>query len=455
MYRSEQDYNAAIKAYKQALHWDPNNLQILRDLSMLQIQMRDWDGFVSTRNTLLTLKSNAKVNWLAFGVGRHLNGDLEGAVQVIDIYLGTLSEGSAELGRSFESSELALYKNQILAELDPQRALTHLDDCRGIVVDKGAWWMRRAECQIVLGDYASALASVTAMLDRGMTEDHRVHSLYMCAVLEVEGDVCRQVLQLKGTNTLATMIPLSNEQIAKLNETYAELVAKYPQSKAMQRIPTQWKEGQDLMEALAARCRMDLPRGVPSLCDELLSYVVSEKANGRLYRTKDPVELRAHPTYQAICQMADSFVAAEENDSDTRLWALFLRARLHEEATEYAPGLALAEKCLELSPELVDLYELKARLLQGAGDVKAAAACVDQGREKDLQDRYINNLTTKFFLQAGMEKEAVDRISLFTKHEGNARQNLFDMQCSWFELEYGACMARKKSWGPALKQYCT
>lgn len=34
-----------MKAYKQALRLDRDNMQILRDLSLLQIQMRDLDGY--------------------------------------------------------------------------------------------------------------------------------------------------------------------------------------------------------------------------------------------------------------------------------------------------------------------------------------------------------------------------------------------------------------------------
>lgn len=43
--RSEKKYDEAMKAYKQALRLDRDNMQILRDLSLLQIQMRDLDGY--------------------------------------------------------------------------------------------------------------------------------------------------------------------------------------------------------------------------------------------------------------------------------------------------------------------------------------------------------------------------------------------------------------------------
>ena len=115
----------------------------------------------------------------------------------------------------------------------------------------------------------------------------------------------------------------------------------------------------------------------------------------------------------------------------------------------------MLDRCLEHTPTAVDVYELKARLLRAAGDIKAAVDILDQGRDLDRQDRYINNQTTRYMLLAGMEEDALKRISLFTRHEGNPEQNLFDMQCSWYELELAACLRRKEEWGRSLKKFGT
>lgn len=40
-----QEVRRAIKCYRNALKWDKDNIQILRDLSLLQIQMRDLEGY--------------------------------------------------------------------------------------------------------------------------------------------------------------------------------------------------------------------------------------------------------------------------------------------------------------------------------------------------------------------------------------------------------------------------
>ena len=469
LHRSDHDYNEAIKAYKQALKVDPKNLQILRDLSMLQIQLRDMDGFAVTRNTLLALKPNAKINWMAFGLARHLSGDLVGAVAVIDIYLGTLTEGSAELGRSYESSELALYKNQLLAEQNEYaKALQHLDECAAVTVDRGAWLMMRAEYQVRLRQFENAIATIHQLLDRGMTEDHRIHSLYQCALLQIEEKgVLDPVLRLRGTQTLVTFMPLAEEQISILRQAYEhELPGQYPKSAAIQRIAISMMDDASFRQSIDARCRSDLRRGVPSLCAELQSYLwtSSDKTN-RFVRTIDPVDVRRHARYQLFVTLVDEYIShlersgrfaadsAEEEEPSTLFWAWYLRAGLHEMAGEYVEGLARMDQCLQHTPTAVDAYEMKARLWKLSGNISAAVACLDRGRDLDRADRYINNQTTRYMLQAGMEQEALQRISMFTRHEGNPEQNLYDMQCSWYELELAACLARKGDWGRSLKKY--
>jgi len=467
LHRSDRNYNEAIKAYKQALRIDPENLQILRDLSLLQIQMRDLAGFAVTRHTLLTLKSNAKINWLSFALAKHLTGDLRGAISVIDTYLGTLTEGSPELERGFESSELAMYRNTILGEIPDNynEALEHLADCEGVVLDRGAWLMTQATYQLYLGQYDDARQTFLAMFERGACDEYRVHSGYMCAVLKLDPATCEEALNLDGMDTVASSMKLTDAQKQTLLEAYrGELLSMMPKSPSVQRIPLTLLEGDEFRTAIDAYCRKALTRGVPSLCSDLSSFLVAEK-DGRYRRIVDPADVKNSSTYQTLVEMTDAFIASLEANAkfsaddekeelpSTILWTWFLRAGLHELAGEYTEGISLLDKCLEHTPTAVDVYELKASLLNAAGDINSAVECLDKGRELDKQDRYINNQTTKYMLQAGMQETALERISLFTRHEGNPEQNLFDMQCSWYELELADSLQRKEEWGRSLKKY--
>lgn len=44
--------------------------------------MRDYAGFIETRQTLLHLKASNRNNWISFAIAHHLNKDYDLAVQV-------------------------------------------------------------------------------------------------------------------------------------------------------------------------------------------------------------------------------------------------------------------------------------------------------------------------------------------------------------------------------------
>ncbi len=163
-YRAEHKYNDAVKCYTQALKFDPNNQQIMRDLANLQVQRRLYDGFTETRRKILVSKSNLRPNWIAYAIGNHLSGSHEKAISILDAFQKTTeSENSKQekktLDEKFEDSELRLYRNQLLVESGQyEKALTHLKEIESEVVDKQFWHETRGSLLIKTGKKAEAEA---------------------------------------------------------------------------------------------------------------------------------------------------------------------------------------------------------------------------------------------------------------------------------------------------------
>ncbi|POM66169.1 N-terminal acetyltransferase A complex subunit nat1-like protein, partial [Phytophthora palmivora] len=111
------------------------------------------------------------------------------------------------------------------------------------------------------------------------------------------------------------------------------------------------------------------------------------------------------------------------------------------------------EKCIKQDSTLLDFLQRKARILKHMGDLNKAADVMVEGRKLDLADRYINNKATEYLLHADRVEEADATIALFTRHEGDPQQNLFDMQCMWYEIECGKSQLRQKKYGLALKRF--
>ena len=557
LHRSSHNYDEAIKAYKQALRIDLDNLQILRDMGLLQIQMRDLAGFRDTRLRILTLRPNSKVHWLTYAMSLHVGGDPNGAAGVLDSYMETVSDDNnnnnncsksiADFQRIFESSELSLYKNMILSEMTTsddddkdglggiRKALSHLDAIRDVVVDMTGWLTTRLSYQLQLGLFHSAEETAIELFRRGSTEDHRVHGAYMCALLKCDETTCREVLERsRGTGTLATLRPLSNEERAILMNAYfgasaineatsngedggdsheiacisngssdygggivtgpGGLASIFPMSASIKRIRLTLLSpaSGEFKLAINLYCQHQIIKGVPSLGSDLSSLYLMERqekqkhqssskgsSNGecviaevltttRYALAKDPVDVKSHEVYRLLVDLVDSYVASLScnntfpNDATARglphapstlLWAWYLRSILHEQAGEYSQGISLINKCIDHTPTAVDFYELKARLLELGGDIQQAADVIDAGRDLDHQDRYINNQATKTLLRAGREGEASKRISLFTRHEAPVEQNLYDMQCTWYELELSDCLKMKGELGRSLRKY--
>eukprot|EP00559_Dactyliosolen_fragilissimus_P009372 CAMPEP_0184857420 /NCGR_PEP_ID=MMETSP0580-20130426/2572_1 /TAXON_ID=1118495 /ORGANISM="Dactyliosolen fragilissimus" /LENGTH=925 /DNA_ID=CAMNT_0027353003 /DNA_START=58 /DNA_END=2832 /DNA_ORIENTATION=+ len=486
LHRAERNYNEAIKAYKQALRIDSDNLQILRDLSLLQIQMRDLAGFALTRHTILTLKPNQKNNWLSFALAKQLIEDPLGAIQVIDAYIGTLDENSQELDKSYEASELTLYKNYLLSQIpnNLSQAYTHLQQCKenpekDTIVDLSSYYQQKAYYELQLEKYDTAQQTYTLLFQRGETENHAIHSGYMAALLHIPTHNPMSHT-LKGTQTLATTIILTPQQKDTLYQHYhTVLCPSFPRSNAIQRLLlTLLPQGsQELQNAMDTYCRRKIRKGVPSLASDLSALFViqnthtsSQNKPYQQHQQHDliiataPYSIKLHPTFQILHTLVQSYIHSLESTStfpnctkeeppSTLLWTWFLYSSLLEITQDYKQALIYADKCLEHTPTLVEVYELKGRLLQSAGDISSAAKCLDHGRELDKQDRYINNLTTKCYLMLNQEDTALKRMSLFTRHESDPQQNIFDMQSIWYELDLADCYARKGLWGKSLQKY--
>ncbi|KAG5008868.1 hypothetical protein JHK87_017383 [Glycine soja] len=77
---------------------------------LIVAQMRDLSGFVETRQQLLTLKPNHRMNWIGFSVAHHLNSNSFKAVEILEAYEGTLDEDHPPENERCEHGEMLLYK---------------------------------------------------------------------------------------------------------------------------------------------------------------------------------------------------------------------------------------------------------------------------------------------------------------------------------------------------------
>lgn len=220
LYRSTKQLDEAIKAYKFALKLEPESAQIQRDLAFLQVQMRDYEGYIVSRKAMLQAKPQIRQNWTALAVAYHLAGNLEAAENHLKAYEDTLKTPPPRT--DVEHSDTALYRNDLLAEMgQTEKALEHLESIYKTSLDRTAVLEARAKYQLKLGKKEEAEKSYRALIVR----NNEFRSYYEA---------------LEKTLGLDRSKP---EDIEKLIKVYEEFAEANHRLDAARRIPLDFLEG--------------------------------------------------------------------------------------------------------------------------------------------------------------------------------------------------------------------
>ncbi len=221
LYRTNKNFDEAIKAYKFALKLEPDSQQIQRDLAVLQVQMRDYPGYVQSRFQMLKARPQLRQNWTALAIAYHLEGNLQEAENILTTYEKSVTSPPAKT--DLENSEAVLYKNTIIAESgDVARALEHLDSEAKNSLDRLAYLELRAKYLTQLSKKDEAIKAYRTLLDRN--PDHTQYYLDLITVSDFpEGDTA---------------------SIKALFDEYAE---KSPRCDAARRLPLDFLTGTTLL----------------------------------------------------------------------------------------------------------------------------------------------------------------------------------------------------------------
>ena len=407
-----------------------------------------------------------RTSWVGAALANSLAGNYARAFDLVTKANVALSEEPAS---AYEASEFLLFQNQCLEKDGKyQEALAHLKAIECDVVDTLGLKVKEAEMLLLSGKFEEAQAA-WLKLAADQNDNYRFHCGLQTAYLCLDAARAKEMLALKRLDLPSTRLALSAEQRAVLLELYTKSgKIKCPRKIEFTLQPS--LHGPEFRALLDAHIRKCLTSGVPALYHDICSLVTARDPldPAALVLVKDAADFRAHAVTQVASEIVaglisnlrahDSFdgplpAGAAPEPPTSLLWALYLQTHLLERSGNLELALANIDECIAHTPTAPDMLLKKARLLKLCGDAAAAAAVCDEGRALDLQDRYLNNKATKYFMRADQVAEGLATISMFTKHEGDPQQYLAEMQCSWFELEAGEALCRTKNWGPALKKF--
>ena len=222
LHKSDKNLKEASKCYLNALRIDPYNQNILRDLSTLQLQVRDLSGFVVSRRKILDARPSLGTSWIAYAVGNYLMGDYVAAFDIVNKYLegSTQDSNLKSAEEKHAESELLLFQNKCLQQQGKfDEAIIHIRNHNVTLVDGLSARVKVAELLLFSGRFEEAKVR-WYLLVKEQGENFRFHGGLQASLLELPPDVSMDMCNLTHMNLPSTMLPLTDAQCAMLVEYY-------------------------------------------------------------------------------------------------------------------------------------------------------------------------------------------------------------------------------------------
>lgn len=116
-------------------------------------------------------------------------------------------------------------------------------------------------------------------------------------------------------------------------------------------------------------------------------------------------------------------------------------------------ALKWIQKGIEHTPTMIDLYTLKAKIMQFAGNIPQARKLTNEARMLDLADRYLNAYSSKYMLKNNEVDKAHETMAIFSREDENGKINVHENQTMWFENHNGLAHYRLGNYRLALKNF--
>ncbi|ODV58856.1 peptide alpha-N-acetyltransferase complex A subunit NAT1, partial [Ascoidea rubescens DSM 1968] len=413
-YKQNLDYANAAKFYQLAVDNEAVNKNIPNDLSLCLSQLRDYPNLVKAKDLVLNNAPGYRANWTALSIAYHLNGDYNNAFKRLTQF-EALAKGKISDAEKYEHSDCLLYKNSIIYESgNIKKALDDLEVIKPSIKDFLTWFQFKAKYFLLLKDYKNAAIAYRTLLKRNPDNISYYYNL----------EVALKFPSVKNPE----------KKLALRLKLYDKLSKFYPKSDPPKFIPLTFLNSENPLFKIKCQDYIleKLSRGVPSTFNNLKSIYKNEK--------------KSKVIESIVLQFLKDLLSPSTKIKDPTVtaWTYYYLAQhyLYLNDTENAKNYI--DKAIEHSPTLVELYLMKARIVKRTGDFLEASKIMNECRLMDLQDRFVNCKTAKYYLRANLVDEAIKTASIFTINSKypNGLQDLYVMQSSWYIVEEGEAYFR-------------
>ena len=422
--KETKNYAQSIKCYLQSHKNDPENYNVLRDISYLQLFLGKFDDFAEFSRRALSLRPTINTNWITFCFSQYLIGNYEYALTLIS----KIEEMQQEKIKKQELNQIYLFKGEILLKLKKY------DDC---------------------------IKELTSNIDKNCSDKDSFYTLIIkAAILAKKNDIgieyCNKGLLLNSENAnyyiwyfnLKTNENIDNYQnLLKLgnDETKSktlydilinEIKPKIKKSKVLDRIQLGLSSGDEFKKLFNEYFLRNIKLNLISffinvkfiyLYQQKKTEMITEILNKHL----DSIEKNK-------CLDIELTNNEKLSSNNQLIWVYYYASQHYDFFKELDKSLKYINKAIDNTPSIVEFFMLKSKILKHLLLYEESSLAMGKAKELDLSDRYLNAKHAKSALRNCELDKSREIMEEFVK-DPLLEENMKRTQCMWYETECGYC----------------
>ena len=422
--KETKNYSQSIKCYLQSHKNDPENYNVLRDISYLQLFLGKFNDFAEFSKKALSLRPTLNSNWIAYAFSQYLIGDYDNALYLIN----KIEDMQKENIKKQEVNQIYLFKGEILLKLNKY------DDC---------------------------IKELTSNLDKKCTDRNLFYSLIIkAAFLGKKNDIgieyCNKGLLLnpEDVNYYIWYLSLKTNEKIENYDNLIKLGNDESKSKIFYEILINEIKPQIKKSKVYDRLELALSSGetfiklfneyfLRNIKLNLISFFINVKfIYLHLEKKTEIISNILTKHLESIEKNNYLDLSLTNNEKISKIneitWLYYYASQHYDYFKDLNKALKYINKAIKNIPSVVEFYMLKSKILKHLLLYEESSLSMKKAKELDLSDRYLNAKHAKTALRNDNIDESKSIMIEFVK-DPLFEENMKRTQCMWYETECGYC----------------
>ena len=419
------NFSQAMKSYIKALNQAPTNFNIIRDLSYMQLYLRQINSFVETCRLGIDNKPGTVLNWVSFAFGCTLNKNYKSAI----IALNSTENIFTNVLKRNEKHEIKIF-NAIIQSLEGkyEEAMNYLIHFKSVFIDSPMVYSMIIENALKSKRFNIGLDYCIKALNINPDNNKHITNYFYMKINETD-------FKPKSYNDLLN-IPEDYKYLPKMREILNELKTKYPKNKILYNLELALSQGEEFKKLFENYFDRQIEITIPSFYINI-QFIYKLQS----YKIKYIQEILD----KYLENIKKNSKCSEKLDLPLHTsWVYFYASQHYLFLAELEKAFNYINLAIDLAPSVVEFYMVESKILKHSYMMDKCLLAYNKARLLDVGDRYLNAKTAKLYLREGDIEKSSELMKLFVS-EPLTEENIKFSESLWYLNECGCCFLTKKN----------